>query len=200
MYELLLVSKSPRRTQLLENAGFLFRVDTVKISENIEENVNPSEAIEIIAQSKAQAYLETHNSLKGQNILVLSADTMVVIDGRPLGQPKNSTEAQQFLGLLSGRTHEVTTAIFIKNLKTSETFRGHDTTKVEFRKLSEAEILAYIATGEPMDKAGAYAIQGFAQNFVTAIAGSKSNVIGLPLEFLERVLKQKGWDVHRRTS
>lgn len=200
MYELLLVSQSPRRTQLLENAGFLFRVDTVKISENIEENVNPSEAIERIAQAKGQAYLESHKPLKGQKILLLSADTMVVIGGRALGKPKNSTEAQRYLGLLSGQTHEVTTAIFIQNLKTGETFRGHDTTKVEFRKLSDREIFDYVESGEPMDKAGAYAIQGNAQSFVNSIAGSKSNVIGLPLEFLEKVLRKKGWHVHRRTS
>jgi septum formation protein len=200
MYELLLVSQSPRRAQLLENAGFLFRVDTVKISETIEENVNLNEAIERIAQAKAQAYLEAHKSLKGQEILVLSADTMVVIDGRALGKPKNSAEAAQFLSLLSGRTHEVTTGIYIENLKTRQFFRGHATTKVEFRNLSAREISDYISGGEPMDKAGAYAIQGEGQKFVKNIMGSQTNVIGLPMEFLETTLQQKGWHVRRRAN
>jgi septum formation protein len=197
MYELLLVSQSPRRKQLLENAGFLFRVDTVKISENIGENVNVAEAIVTLARTKGEVYLSSHNSLKGRDILLLSADTMVVHRGRALGKPKNSTEAQQFLGLLSGQTHEVITGIFIKNLKSDEYYSGFDTTKVEFRKLSATEIREYVDGGEPMDKAGAYAIQGDGGRFVQTIHGSKSNVIGLPLELLENVLKEKSWNVAR---
>jgi len=200
MLELLLVSQSPRRKQLLEDAGFLFRVDTVKISETIGENVNASDAIQGLAQTKGEVYLEHHKSLKGREILLLSADTMVVIGGRPLGKPKNSTETKDFLRRLSGQTHDVITGIFVKNLLSGDIFSGLDKTKVVFKNLSAVEISDYVATGEPMDKAGAYAIQGLGGRFVQTITGSKSNVIGLPIELFENVLREKGWNVARRKS
>ena len=199
-YELVLVSESPRRRQILSDAGFLFRVDTVKVSETIEENVNIDQAIVGVARDKGVAYLDTHKQLKGQNILLLSADTMVVLDGRPLGKPKNPTEAEEFLRLLSGKTHRVITGVYVQNLKTDQTFAGADTTEVEFRDLTESEISAYVKTGEPMDKAGAYGFQGEGGKFVSALRGSKLNVIGLPLELFEKVLHEKKWDVQRRTS
>lgn len=200
MYELILVSQSPRRRQLLENAGFLFRVDTVKISEIIEENVNLATAISTVAMTKAQAYIKQHNHLKSQKIILLSADTMVCIDGRALGKPKNNTEAQAFLTQLSGRKHEVITGIYLSNLYTGEEFTGHVTTKVQFKKITLGEIQTYILSGEPMDKAGAYAIQGEGKKFVENIEGSYSNVVGLPMEYFEEVLKDRGWDVARRTN
>jgi septum formation protein len=196
-YKLLLVSESPRRREILSNAGFLFGVDTVKISEIIEENVNLREAITRIAQNKSRAYREAHKGLKGQRILLLSADTMVVLDGRALGKPKNSTEAQVFLTHLSGKTHSVITGISVENLATGESVLASDETEVQFRELSPDEIQSYVATGEPMDKAGAYAIQGEGQKFVQNIKGSRLNVVGLPLELFETILQERRWSVER---
>jgi len=199
-FELLLVSESPRRRQILSDAGFLFRVDTVKISETIEENVNLGAAVVGVARDKAEAYLATHKHLKGLNILLLSADTMVFFGEKPLGKPKNSTEAQEFLRLLSGKTHRVITGIYIHNLKTGETLGQSDETEVQFRELSEAEITKYIQSGEPLDKAGAYAIQGEGGQFVTAVKGSRLNVVGFPLELFEKTLKEKSWYVARESK
>jgi septum formation protein len=198
MSELLLVSESPRRRQILTEAGFLFRVDTVKISEITEENVNPESEIMRLAQTKGEAYVKANNHLISQDILLLSADTMVVVDNKALGKPKNSTEAVQFLSNLSSRVHRVITAIYVLNLQSGEKFLGTDQTEVEFRKLSQDEILAYVATGESLDKAGAYAIQGGGGKFVSQIRGSYKNVVGLPVELLEKVLREKGWNVSRQ--
>ena len=198
MYELLLVSQSPRRQQLLQEAGFLFRVDSVKVSETIKENVNITGAIELLAQTKGRAYANKHKSLKGKEILILSADTMVVLGESALGKPKNPAEATQFLRQLSGKTPRVITGIYLLNLATGDEILASDTTKVEFFHLSDQEISDYIATEEPMDKAGAYAIQGLGGKFVKNIIGSRSNVIGLPMELFEKVLAESQWHVTRR--
>ena len=198
MYELWLASQSPRRRELLEKAGFLFHVHPVKISENIEENVNLERAIMAIARAKADELVNLHNALKGQAILVLAADTMVVLGKRALGKPKNSAEALEYLRLLSGQKHRVLTAIALYNFATGETFDAFDSTDVEFRTLSEIEMADYVATSEPYDKAGGYAEQSLARAFVVAIRGSESNVIGLPMELLEKTLRARGWDVHRK--
>ncbi|MCB0350058.1 MAG: septum formation protein Maf [Bdellovibrionales bacterium] len=199
MFELVLVSESPRRRQILSEAGFLFRVDTVKISEIIEENVNPEEGIKAIARAKVEAYVQTHNHLKYKDILLVSADTMVVLQGRALGKPKNSTEAEQFLRSLSGKKHSVITAVCIYCLKDSQFILFSDKTEVEFRKLSESEIVRYVESGESLDKAGAYAIQGAGGQLVSAVRGSIQNVIGFPIELFEEKLKEKGWNVARHT-
>lgn len=198
MYELLLVSQSPRRRELLEDAGFSFRVDTVEISEIIEENINLRTAVARVARAKAWAYWQAHKHMKSQDILILSADTVVALNGRVLGKPKSSTEAQQFLRLLSGNTHSVITGIAILNTKSEEIFETSDQTEVQFRQLTDQEIADYVATGEPMDKAGAYGIQGLGRSLVQNFSGSLSNVIGLPLELLEKSLLEKGWHVGRR--
>jgi len=200
MYELWLASQSPRRRELLEKAGFLFHVHPMKISENIEENVNPEDAIIAISRAKADELVRQYNLAKGQRILVLAADTMVVAGDRLLGKPKNTDEVLEFLRLLSGKKHRVVTAIVLKNLESDETFEGVDSTDVEFRKLDESEMVEYAGTPEPYDKAGAYAYQGQARRFVSSIRGSESNVIGLPMELLEKTLQSRGWHVGRKTT
>lgn len=199
MYELILASASPRRQQILADAGYLFRTDPVKISEIIEENVNPEEAIKQLAKAKGQAFLSERNHLKGQHFIALTADTMVVLAGQPLGKPKNSTEAQAFLRRLSGQQHEVITAIYLFNLQTGEEFLDADTTIVEFKKLTENQIQTYVESGEPLDKAGAYAIQGEGRHFVNKISGSYLNVVGLPLELLKNILIEKKWYVQKKS-
>src|SRR6185312_14386187 len=188
MYELWLASQSPRRRELLEKSGFLFHVHPMKISENIEENVNLEAAIIAVARAKADELVKQYKSLKGQKILVLAADTMVVVGERLLGKPKNTDEVLEFLRLLSGRKHRVVTGIVLINFATGETFEEADSTDVEFRKLTNDEMVEYANTPEPYDKSGAYAYQGQARRFVSAIRGSESNVIGLPMELLEKTL------------
>lgn len=199
MYELLLISASPRRRQILSDAGYLFRFDSVKISEIIEENVNVRAAIMNLARAKGQAYIDKHNPLKPQKILMLSADTVVVLANKALGKPGTDVDAHKFLGLLSGKKHSVITAIYLLNLHTGEEILTADETLVEFRELSKNEIMAYVKSGEPFDKAGAYAIQGEGKKFVKQISGSLQNVIGLPLELFEKILAEKGWDVCRKS-
>jgi septum formation protein len=197
MHELLLVSQSPRRRELLTEAGYLFSVDSVKLSEIIDKNVNLERAVSKLAGEKAQAYLDQHKSLKGRDILILSADTIVAIDEDALGKPETKLQAREFLRRLSGRVHRVLTGIYLIDLATGRAFQATETTIITFRTLSEDEIREYIETGEPMDKAGAYAIQGLGRDFVSDIKGSWSNVVGLPLELLDRSLTENNWLVKR---
>ncbi|OFZ10849.1 MAG: septum formation protein Maf [Bdellovibrionales bacterium RBG_16_40_8] len=198
MYKLVLVSESPRRRQILSDAGFIFSVATSKLSETIEENMNHEREIMRIAKEKSISYLSEHNQLKGQEILLLSADTMVFLAGKAFGKPKNSAEAEQFLSVLSGRAHSVITGLCLYNLKTDQLVEAADQTEVEFRALSQNEIVQYVASGEPLDKAGAYAIQSEGKKFVKRVNGSVNNVIGFPLELFEKILYEKGWHVDRK--
>lgn len=198
MLELLLASQSPRRRELLERAGFEFAVEHVKVSEIIDENLNPSVQVSALAQRKAEAAAILPKSTKKQDNLILGADTLVVLDGKTLGKPKDFFEAVAFLRSLSGKTHSVMTGLCLIHMGSGETYVGFDETRVRFRPLTDEDIQDYVHTGEPMDKAGAYAIQGAAGRFVEDIDGSMTNVVGLPMELLERVLKEKNWYVRRR--
>ena len=197
MLELKLVSASPRRKDLLEKEAFKFTVDTVKLSEIVEENLNIGDAIANLARTKAEAYLNEHKHLKSQEVLILTADTMVALGDQVLGKPATNIEAAKMLSSLSGKTHSVITGICLWNLKTDELFSTYDETKVQFKELSEQDIQNYVDSGEPMDKAGAYAIQGLGGEFVVKIEGSYDNVVGLPTELLKKVLHEKGWQVDR---
>ena len=200
MFRLVLASQSPRRRDLLEEAGFEFVVDPVKVSEIIDENLNPEAVVLDLARQKAEAALKLAKYQKNQDFLILAADTLVVLDGRALGKPKNIEEAKSFLGRLSGRTHSVMTGVYLA-ISHQGPAAGHvEISKVTFRTLTLAEIDDYVATGEPMDKAGAYAIQGIAHKFVSRLEGSRSNVVGLPLEALESLLSRNGWIVGRKKS
>ncbi len=200
MLDIALCSNSPRRRELLTSAGFLFRLFLVKVSEIFDENLTGPEVVSHLATLKGRAAMNAHKELKLPGFLVLSADTIVVCEGRVLGKPENSSQAADFLRLLSGKTHSVITGIFLAETGSTKFWTGSDQTSVEFRTLSESEIQDYIATGEPMDKAGAYAIQGLAKKFVSKCEGSWSNVVGLPLELLERGLSENGWNVRRNKS
>lgn len=200
MLSLVLASQSPRRRDLLQEGGYEFVVDHVKVSEIIDENLNPERVVLDLARQKAQALLDTPKYMKAKGFLVLGADTLVVHDGRALGKPKNIEEAKFFLSRLSGQTHSVMTGIYLGE---SNQGLGHGHTeisKVTFRKLTVEEIDTYVRGGEPMDKAGAYAIQGDGGKFVSRLEGSRSNVVGLPMEALEKLLKQNGWNVGRKKS
>lgn len=261
---LILASESPRRKDLLARAGFFFHVFSVKVSENLEKNLTVDEQILTIARRKADASLRSYKSLKNEPFLMLAADTMVVLNGEPLGKPSGPDQAFDYLTRLSGRVHEVKTAVVLvegpvqpgidlENLrlrhaamkagvsspaktdiadrassakkgaagreisadtgiagrKPSTTIADSgsesddvryaeaiETTQVHFRHLSEREIREYIQTGEPLDKAGAYGIQGLGGNFVEKITGTFDNVVGLPMEVVHRLIRQGNWQVH----
>jgi nucleoside triphosphate pyrophosphatase len=178
---LILASASPRRAELLRAAGIPFEV----IIANIDESLVPGEGAEVyvrrIAEAKARAVAHQANGR-----VVLAADTVVVVADRILGKPVDRADAERMLQTLSGRRHSVLTAV---------TLGGRTrlaTTMVEFSVLSEKEIASYVESGEPMDKAGAYAIQGLASRFVTRIDGSYSNVVGLPVALVYEMLKSNG--------
>lgn len=222
-FQLVLASASPRRKDLLEKAGFHFHVFSVKVSENLEKNLTVDEQILQIARRKAWATALSYQSTKNQPFVVLAADTMVTLGEELLGKPVDTIQAHDFLRRLSGQTHEVKTAVvmlesFAPGLKPSLSISqiennvgDHlyaegkislnlkqiiETTKVTFRHLSDREIEEYIASGEPMDKAGAYGIQGAAGNFVEKINGSFDNVVGLPIEKVKKLLQKGNWKIH----
>lgn len=195
MHQLILVSQSPRRRDLLTAAGYRFRVDTVKLSETIDKNLMPRSVAESLAREKCQAYIVQANPMKGQGILILSADTVVVFKGEVLGKPKNSAEAADFLSRLSGNMHSVITGFCVHDVDSNKETLVSDESRVWFRRLTRDEILAYIASGEPFDKAGGYGIQGVAGVFVSKLEGSFSNVVGFPLELFKEMEARNGWKI-----
>lgn len=198
MYQFILASESPRRRQLLQSAGFVFDVHPVKVSEIPDKNLNIDEQILDIAGRKARAALSELNLTLNKKFLVLAADTMVVYHNQALGKPRNPDEAREFLRLLSGKTHEVKTGLVIAESPGGKILSHIETTQVVFRQLNDNEIWSYIQSGEPMDKAGAYAIQGEGGRFVQEYIGDYNNVVGLPVKALEQILAQAQWAVERR--
>ena len=193
---LVLASSSPRRSQLLTEWGYEFRRIEAPVSETFEPGLEPEAAVRYLAEKKAVAGLKLWRDQRESNQdLVLGADTIVVLNNRILGKPKDEQEAEEMLSTLSGKTHRVMTAIALADYNPNEeisVWTGLEITTVTFKKLDKEEILAYIATGEPMDKAAAYGIQGKAKDFVLEIEGSLTNVIGLPMELLTAQLEERG--------
>ncbi|AET70599.1 MAF protein [Desulfosporosinus orientis DSM 765] len=189
---LVLASSSPRRAQLLHEGGYVFETVKTQVSEELTEGILPEIGVKQLALRKAQAgfdyWLTTGESSQD---VVLGADTMVVLDACILGKPATAEEAAEMLQRLSGRTHHVLTGVALISGSGKE-LAGVVKTVVHFRQLETQEIKDYVAGGEPMDKAGAYGIQGEAQRFVTSIEGSLTNVIGLPMEYLSKQLRAWG--------
>jgi len=194
---LVLASASPRRQDLLRNAGISFAVQPADIDETPLPNEDPVAYVERLAQEKALEVWKTR-----QYDLVLGADTTVVVNGMMLAKPADAEDAERMLRLLSGRTHQVITGVCLagpptekdqQNLRTEncEQRTASETTLVTFTKLSDIGIREYIATGEPMDKAGAYAIQGIASRWIPRIEGDYSNVVGLPVALVYRMLRER---------
>lgn len=183
---LILASSSPRRQELLRQAGILFQVHAAHINEDQIADEKPLEYALRLAREKAQA-VAAHYPQR----YVLGADTIVVVAGEVLGKPKDHADAARMLRLLSARGHEVTTAISLVAPDARMETRA-STTKVYFRALTEDEIQQYVASGEPMDKAGAYAIQGGASRWTDRIEGEWSNVVGLPLSLVTDLLRTNG--------
>lgn len=193
---LILASQSPRRSEILKKAGYQFVSFPVHVSEIPNKNLNLNQQIIDIAGRKANACQELPQ-VKGLDAVIVSADTLVCLEDQILGKPENEQEAFKYLKLLSGRTHEVKTAVFLIDTKTHRHVSHLETTLIYFKSLSEKEIWDYIATGEPLDKAGAYGIQGLGGKFVEKYEGDFYNVVGLPLQALENLFKLNSWTFPR---
>ncbi len=184
---LILASASPRRRELMEYTGLPFEVICADVEE-IKTGA-PDALVMGNARRKARAVAKQHPGR-----MVLAADTVVYQDGRVLGKPRDEQDAREMLRRLSGHTHTVYTGVCVID-ETGAAQVQADVSQVDFVPLSEEAIAWYIATGEPMDKAGAYAVQGRAGMFVRRISGSYSNVIGLPMELVRNMLKDAGADI-----
>ncbi len=184
MKKLILASGSPRRRELLTEAGFTFEVKTSDVDEAIGVMEAPL-LVRELALLKAAAVAKTAR----EDCLVLGADTVVSAGGEILGKPKDWRDARRMLRLLSGRAHQVYTGVCIVDAKTGRAVCKNERTDVLFRRLTNREIRAYIKTREPMDKAGAYAIQGGARRFVRGFVGNFDNVVGLPVGLVKELLK-----------
>ena len=191
--ELILASQSPRRRELMTDAGYRFRVLVSRADETLPEDTPPAEGVRILAERKAKAVQSTlpPDILQSAPVFVIGADTLVELDGVPLGKPKNEADATAMLSALSGARHRVVTGVAVA--VGDKIFSGAETTTVTFRPLSQEEIAEYVATGEPMDKAGAYGIQAGADRFVRKVDGEVDNVIGLPRKLLAKLLREAGY-------
>ena len=187
---LLLASASPRRHALLHAAGWPCEVAGTDVDERREPDESPDRYVERIAHAKAGAAAAHHRDTGGTPIVILAADTAVVVDDEVLGKPLDEADAVRMLRLLSNRAHDVLTAVVVTS--GGRTVSAVERTRVWFDAVSEAEVAAYVATGEPLDKAGAYAIQGRAARFIPRIDGSYSNVVGLPVATVARLFEELG--------
>lgn len=181
---LILASNSPRRRELLEKAGFRFEVHGVDLDESPQRGEPAADYVKRLAREKALATAQ--NAPAGS--LVLGADTVVVAAGQLLGKPKDAADAARMLRVLSGGTHYVVTGVCVVRAPADVEALQQESTVVRFKPLAEATIQQYVESGEPMGKAGAYAIQGLASKFVERVDGDLDNVIGLPVASVKRIL------------
>ena len=187
MAHIVLASASPRRQELLQRMGITeFDIRVPEAEETYPEGLSPRQIVEYISREKADAAVK----LCGADEIVITADTMVFLDDARLGKPTDEADALRMLTALQGRHHTVCTGVTVR--QGSRAVTGSEETEVIFRPASQRELLAYIATGEPMDKAGAYGIQGKGALLVEGIRGDFFNVMGLPLLRLSRMLEQFG--------
>jgi septum formation protein len=193
MARLILASASPRRRELLTQAGFSFTVKAADIDESVLPGEDPEAYVTRLAREKAQAVFRlegrvTSDEGRGDDVVVLGADTTVVLDGEILGKPVDKADAARMLRALSGRTHRVITGVAVVTGRGVEV--AAEVTEVRFCELSDTEIAAYVETGEPMDKAGAYGIQGYAARWIPRIDGCYFNVMGLPIARVVRLIEE----------
>jgi septum formation protein len=190
--KLILASSSPRRAEILREAGIAFEIRATHINETAFAGETAHAMAARLAEAKARAAAAQINADPHECIIV-GADTTVELDGEILGKPRDSAHAREMLAKLSGRTHHVLTGIFLLRLPGGATQAAVENSAVTFAPLDENEIDAYVATGEPLGKAGAYAIQGLAGRYIPRIEGCYFNVVGLPLGRLYALLRKLGW-------
>ncbi len=188
--KLVLASASPRRREILSNLGVPFDVIPGSVEEEVSAEEKPSSYVLRLAVQKALAVGKSQD-----HGVVIGADTIVLLDGRILGKPKDEAEAKEMLRALSGREHIVITGIGLADIDNHRTWSGEEQTVVYFRPLTDEEIDTYVATGEPLDKAGAYGIQGKGGFFIRRIEGDYFNVVGLPVCLLYELLQETGIDL-----
>ena len=188
----ILASQSPRRRQLLEQIGLEFEILVPEADEGFDSAQPPEEIVRSISRKKAEAARDLAGD---REALIIAADTMVFLDGARLGKPRSEAEAFAMLSALSGRTHAVCTGVAVARGDRLEV--RSERTEVTFRPMAEGEIRSYIRTGDPMDKAGAYGVQGKAALFVSGIRGNYFNVMGLPLHLLGRMLGEFGVELFK---
>ena len=179
---LILASSSPRRRQLLEQIGLTFTVESADIDERLQPNEVPAKYVQRLAVEKAQAIFDRHRNHEDDSsdpLIVLGADTAVVLDGEVLGKPTDQADARRMLELLAGRTHQVLTGIAA--VSRTGMVSEVEITQVFFDLIDDEELVHYLMSGEPMDKAGAYGIQGYAARWIPRIEGCYFNVMGLPI-------------------
>ena len=182
---LILASGSPRRRELLARMGYTFEICTPDVDEHVAGHAR--DIVHTLAGRKARAAAAHY-----EDGVIIASDTLVSLDGVPLGKPADEREAREMLAALSGREHEVFTGVCVLDAKTGQSEARTVRTGVTFRDITPEEIDAYIATGEPMDKAGAYAIQGGAAPFVSALDGEYENVVGFPVAEVREMLSGFG--------
>lgn len=182
--KLVLASASPRRAEILRTVGWPFEILAVDVDETRRRDEEAATYVERLARGKAQAAAEV--TVAGSTII--GADTVVVIDEQILGKPLDDEDARRMLRQLSGRWHQVLTGVAFIDGASAEGRVAHETTEVKFAPMSEDEIDWYVASGEPMDKAGAYAIQGLGARFIEGIRGDYFNVVGLPVRLLYQLV------------
>jgi len=207
---LVLASGSPRRKKILKDAGFKFRSFIPNSSERFDKNLTLSRALKKISEKKAAFCCAALSARMHEPLLILSADTVVVCGGKALGKPKSRQHALKMLKMLSGRIHQVKTSFTLLACDLDDRPRGGYritkrvsrvvTTSVQLREVAEKELVSYVNSGEPFDKAGSYAIQGRAKKFVKRIRGDLLNVVGLPLKEVEEEIRKQRWNVGSRRS
>jgi septum formation protein len=190
--KLILASSSPRRAEILREAGFAFEIRATEIDETALPGEPAQGMVARLAEAKARAAAAQFDA-DPRECIVVGADTTVELDGEILGKPRDSASAREMLAKLSGRTHHVLTGIFLLRLPGGATQAAVENSAVTFAPLDENEIDAYVATREPLGKAGAYAIQGIAGRYIPRIEGCYFNVVGLPLGRLYVLLRELGW-------
>ena len=181
---IILASKSPRRRQLLGEIYDDFEIITAETDETLPEGIHPSEGVAILAVRKGAAVKD----MVGDDAMIISSDTLVELGGVALGKPIDEADAERMLRSLSGKAHNVHTGVAVHYR--GRVFSGTDPTAVIFRDITTAEIRDYIATLEPMDKAGAYAVQGFFGRYIKGLNGSYANVMGLPISMVYQEMKK----------
>ena len=188
--QLILASASPRRRELLAQLGLQFQIAAANVDESVGPNELADEAALRLARAKAEAVATQFRAG-----LVIAADTLVAVEGRILGKPRDVAESEAHLRQLSGRTHQVVTGVHIFDLDGRRSASGVEVTEVDFDPLSEAEIQWYVRSGEGLDKAGSYGYQGLASALINGIRGCYFNVVGLPLSKLRRLMSELGHDL-----
>jgi septum formation protein len=192
MKNIILASSSPRRKELLKKIYPSFKIMASEYEEDMTLKLEPHELAMFLARGKSQDV-----SKKVSKSIIIGADTFITFENKVLGKPKNKMDARKILKMLSGKAQKVYTGISVIDQVKNKEINDYDITIVKFKELTDKEIEDYIATGEPLDKAGAYGIQDGGKNFIKEIIGSESNVIGLPLEKLSEILKEIGLEVKK---